>query len=124
MASKIHPLLMVPQDIMNECAERSRRLRLQQNITQQELAERVGVAVGTIKRFEKTGEAQFRTVLNIALVLRKLEDFTALFSIPDGPTSLYHPEPKKPRQRARKKKNAPPVNPGENGFCYPLIISE
>ena len=94
---------MVPQDIMNECAERSRRLRIQQHITQQELAERVGVAVGTIKRFEKTGEAQFRTVLNIALVLRKLEDFTALFSIPDGPTSLYHPEPKtrkekKPRQ--------------------------
>ena len=56
MASKIHPLLMVPQDIMNECAERSRRLRIQQNITQQELAERVGVAVGTIKRFEKTGD--------------------------------------------------------------------
>ena len=104
MASKIHPLLMVPQDIMNECAERSRRLRLQQNITQQELAERVGVAVGTIKRFEKTGEAQFRTVLNIALVLRKLEDFTELFKIPDVPASLYHPEPKKLRQRARKKK--------------------
>ena len=50
-----------------------------------------------------TGEAQFRTVLTIALVLRKLEDFTELFKIPDVPASLYHPEPKKPRQRARKK---------------------
>ena len=80
-----------------------RELRIRQNITQKELAERVGVAEGTIKRFEKTGEAQFRTVLPIALVLRRLEDFTELFKISDVPISLYHPEPKKPRQRARKK---------------------
>ena len=51
----------------------------------------------------KAEKAQFRTVLTIALVLRRLEDFTDLFKIPDVPASLYHPEPKKPRQRARKK---------------------
>ena len=103
MTDNVYPLLMVPQDVMRECAKRVRELRIRQNITQKELAERVGVAEGTIKRFEKTGEAQFRTVLTIALVLRRLEDFTELFKIPDGPASLYHPEPKKPRQRARKK---------------------
>ena len=106
MAFKIHPLLMVPQDIMNECAERSRRLRLQQNITQQEFAERVGVAVGTIKRFEHTGEVQFRTLLGIALVLGRLDDFADIFKKSNVPKSLYHPdpEPKRPRQRARQKK--------------------
>ena len=103
MTDNVYPLLMVPQDVMHECAKRVRELRIRQNITQKELAERVGVAEGTIKRFEKTGEAQFRTVLTIALVLRKLEDFTDLFKIPDVPASLYHPEPKKLRQRARKK---------------------
>ena len=103
MADNVYPLLMVPQDVMRLCAARVRELRIRQNITQKELAERVGVAEGTIKRFEKTGEAQFRTVLTIALVLRRLEDFTELFKIPDVPTSLYHPESKKPRQRARKK---------------------
>ena len=103
MTDNVYPLLMVPQDVMHECAKRVRELRIRQNITQKELAERVGVAEGTIKRFEKTGEAQFRTVLTIALVLRRLEDFTELFKIPDVPTSLYHSEPKKPRQRARKK---------------------
>ena len=103
MTDNIHPLLMVPQDVMRACAARVRELRIRQNITQKELAGRVGVAEGTIKRFEKTGEAQFRTVLTIALVLRRLEDFTGLFRIPDVPTSLYHPEPKKTRQRARKK---------------------
>ena len=103
MTDNVYPLLMVPQDVMRECAKRVRELRIRQNITQKELAERVGVAEGTIKRFEKTGEAQFRTVLSIALVLRRLEDFIDLFKIPDVPASLYHPEPKKPRQRARKK---------------------
>ena len=103
MADNVFDMLIVPQDVMHTCAKRVRELRIRQNITQKELAERVGVAEGTIKRFEKTGEAQFRTVLTIALVLRRLEDFTDLFKIPDVPASLYHPEPKKPRQRARKR---------------------
>ena len=103
MTDNVYPLLMVPQDVMRECAKRVRELRIRQNITQKELAERVGVAEGTIKRFEKTGEAQFRIVLTVALVLRRLEDFTELFKLPDVPASLYHSEPKKSRQRARKK---------------------
>ena len=103
MTDNIYSLLMVPQDVMRECAARVRELRIRQNITQKELAERVGVAECTIKRFEKTGEAQFRTVLTIALVLGHLEDFTELFKAPDVPVSLYHPQPKTHRQRARKK---------------------
>ena len=103
MTENIYPLLMIPLDVMRTCAARVRALRIQQNITQKELAERVGVVESTIKRFEKTAEAQFRTVLTIALVLRRLEDFTELFKIPGSLTSLYHPEPKKLRQRARKK---------------------
>ena len=103
MTDNIYSLLMVPQDVMREYAARVRELRIRQNITQKELAERVGVAECTIKRFEKTGEAQFRTVLGIALVLGRLEDFTELFKVPDVPASLYHPDQKTHRQRARKK---------------------
>ena len=103
MTDNIYSLLMVPQDVMRECATRVRELRIRQNITQKELAKRVGVAACTIKRFEKTGEVQFRTILGIALVLGHLEDFTKLFEVPDVPASLYHPEQKTHRQRARKK---------------------
>ena len=105
MADNVYPLLMVPQDVMRSCAARVRELRIRQNITQKELAERVGVAEGTIKRFEHTGEVQFRTLLGIALVLGRLDDFADVFKISDVPKSLYHPEPepKRPRQRARKK---------------------
>ena len=103
MTSNINPLLMVPQDVMIECAKRARELRIQQQITQKELAQRVGVAEGTIKRFEKTGEVQFRTLVSIALVLGRLPDFVGLFKSSEVPASLYHPEPNHPRQRARKK---------------------
>ena len=105
MADTVFDMLIVPQDVMHTCAKRARDLRLSQNITQKELAERVGVAEGTIKRFEQTGEIQFRTLLGIALVLGRLDDFADVFKISDVPKSLYHPEPepKRPRQRARTK---------------------
>ena len=40
--------LLVPQDIMHAYAKRVRALRIQYEITQKELALRVGVAEGTI----------------------------------------------------------------------------
>ena len=97
--------LLVPQDIMLAYAKRVRTLRIQFGITQKELAQRVGVAEGTIKRFEQTGEIQLRSLLAIALVLGRLDEFSDIFKLPDVPTSLYKPE-KKPlefRRRARKK---------------------
>ena len=97
--------LLVPQDIMLAYAKRVRALRIQFGITQKELAQRVGVSEGTIKRFEQTGEIQLRSLLAIALVLGRLDEFADIFKLPDVPTSLYKPE-KKPlesRRRARKK---------------------
>ena len=98
--------LLVPQDVMHMYARRVRALRIQYEITQKELAQRVGVAEGTIKRFEKTGEIQLRSLLAIALVLGRLDEFADIFKFPDVPTSLYKPEkrPLESRKRARKKR--------------------
>ena len=95
--------LIVPPDVMQRTAQRAKALRLEQNITQQELADKVGIAVGTVKRFEKTGEIQFNHLLRIALVLGRLDDFKTLFAVDDVPTSLYNLKAEKVRQRARKK---------------------
>ena len=98
--------LLVPQDIMLAYVKRVRALRIQFGITQKELAQRVGVAEGTIKRFEHTGEIQLRSLLAIALVLGRLDEFADMFKFPDVPASLYKPEkrPLESRKRARKKK--------------------
>ena len=105
MSDNVLLSLLVPQDIMLAYAKRVRALRIQFGITQKELAQRVGVAEGTIKRFEQTGEIQLRSLLAIALVLGRLDEFADIFKLPDVPASLYKPE-KKPlesRRRARKK---------------------
>ena len=95
--------LISPHDVMLSVAQRAKTLRLEQNITQQELADRVGIAIGTIKRFEKTGEIQFNHLLRVALVLGRLEEFVNLFAPSDVPVSLYELKDIKPRQRAREK---------------------
>jgi len=95
--------LIAPSDVMQRTAQRAKALRLEQNITQQELADKIGIAVGTVKRFEKTGEVQFNHLLRIALVLGRLDDFKTLFAPEDIPTSLYDFKVEKVRQRARKK---------------------
>lgn len=93
---------LIPKDIMQQCAKRVRELRIEQGITQKELAGRIGAAEGTVKRFEHTGEIQFRTLLEIALVLSRLDDFTDLFKKQEI-TSLYNTKEPVNRQRARKK---------------------
>ena len=96
-------LLITPADVMLQTAQRAKALRLEQNITQQELADKAGIAVGTVKRFEKTGEVQFNHLLRIALVLGSLDDFKTLFAADDVPASLYEFKAAKVRQRARRK---------------------
>ena len=95
--------LISPFDTMISVAQRAKALRLEQNITQQELADKAGIAIGTVKRFEKIGEIQFNHLLRIALVLGRLEEFFDIFAPVDVPASLYELKETKPRQRARKK---------------------
>lgn len=95
------PLLQTPQEAKLAIAERAARLRLQANITQAHLAQCVDVSLGTIKRFEKSGDVQLDTLLRILLVLNRLSEADALFRFDDKPSSLFtKPSPK--RQRARR----------------------
>jgi transcriptional regulator with XRE-family HTH domain len=66
-------------DTLRELAERARRLRLVHKLRQTELAERAGISVATIRRFEKTGMASFENVLRIATALKADAPFGKLF---------------------------------------------
>lgn len=95
--------LRTPLEVLRDCAVRARGMRLEANITQSELASRTGISVGTVKRFERTGEIQFNHLLRIALVLGRLEDFDGVFRKSEVPSSLFDDEEVKPRKRARGK---------------------
>lgn len=73
----------LPKDILLETAAKHRYLRKQQKLTQLELAERSGVSLGSIKRFEQTGKISFESLLKVAHLLGRLSDFEQLFPIND-----------------------------------------
>ncbi len=97
----IHPALQTPSDTQRELAARVKARRLALNITQAELAERSGISLGSLRRFETTGEISLRAFLELALVLGELKEFSTLFR-PLQIVSLFEEAPR-PRQRSRKK---------------------
>ncbi len=66
----------VPTDIMILMAQRLRHLRKQAKFSQVELAGRSNVSLGSLKRFEHTGKISLESLLRLAHVLGKLNDFT------------------------------------------------
>jgi transcriptional regulator with XRE-family HTH domain len=54
--------------------------RMEFNITQEELAVKSGVSLGSVKRFEAKAEISLKNLLMIALVLHATDDFLTLFT--------------------------------------------
>ena len=76
----IHPALQTPSDTQRELAARVKARRLALNITQAELAERSGISLGSLRRFETTGEISLRAFLELALILGELKEFSPVVS--------------------------------------------
>jgi len=66
-------------DIKHGLSRRVRLRRREAKISQSELARRCGVSLGSIKRFEHTGEISLAGLLRIAAVLGYESDFDRLF---------------------------------------------
>ncbi len=62
--------LMSSEDIAAELAVRSRNLRLAQNLTLEGLARRSGVPLGTLKKFERTGQIALVSFIRLAITLQ------------------------------------------------------
>lgn len=71
--------LLSPSDILTSVASRARDRRLHENMTQEVLAQRSGVSLGSIKRFERTGEISLASLVHVAFALRAEDDFKELF---------------------------------------------
>ncbi len=64
-----------PSDLLQILAKRHQVIRKKIGYSQQELADRSGVSLGSIKRFERTGLISLESLLKLAHVLNRLEDF-------------------------------------------------
>jgi len=94
-----------PDSIAKELAMRVKKQRLSLNMTQQMLADKSGVSLGSIKRFEQQGLISLQHILHIAVVLNAAEDFANLFTRPNYNSIDELAKLKKEhiRKRARKK---------------------
>jgi transcriptional regulator with XRE-family HTH domain len=60
-------------------ARRVRRRRLDMNLSQEGVANRSGVTLASVKRFEQTGLISLDSLIRIALVIDGAEEFNSLF---------------------------------------------
>ena len=68
----------LPSDVLSEIAAKHRHLRKKAKLSQAELAERSGVSLGSIKRFESTGKISLESFLKLLHVLDRLADLDAV----------------------------------------------
>lgn len=75
-------LISSPAHVCRALAARVRDHRVEQNWTQAELARRAGVALSTLRLFERTGKISLERLVMLASALRALDAFEGLFQIP------------------------------------------
>ncbi len=68
-----------PGEINRLIAERLRRIRKRRSISQQHLSEKSGVSLGSLKRFEQTGEISLKSLTKLAIALEVDDQLEQLF---------------------------------------------
>ena len=74
--------LRSPTDVQRVLANRVRELRLLSGWKQSTLAERSGVTLASLRRFEQTGRVALESLLKLAQALGRLDDFESLLQTP------------------------------------------
>ncbi len=72
--------LKSPAEINMEIAKRMRERRKEKKLSQIELSQRSDVSLGSLKRFEQTGQISLTALIKIGFALGCEDDFEVLFS--------------------------------------------
>jgi transcriptional regulator with XRE-family HTH domain len=74
--------LHTPEEMERRLAERVRAERLRCNWKQSTLAERSGVSLPTVRRYERTGRTSLENLLKLCHALGRLDEFADLLEPP------------------------------------------
>lgn len=96
-------LLKSKKEISHELAGRCRDLRLEQNLSQKELADRAGIALQTYRRFEQEGRISLERFIGVVQTLNRIPELEGILH-PSPIEDLDQIEnPKPPRKRSRSR---------------------
>ncbi len=73
------PNILTPPETEKMLAVRFKNLRLHAGYKRATLAQRAGVTVASLKRFETTGQVSLKNLLRLAHALDRLSEFAGLF---------------------------------------------
>lgn len=95
-----------PQYFAKKVASNMKKLRLCKNISQEELAQKSGVSLASIRKLEQKGEISLLRLLRLAIVLEATGNFAQLFIEQEHSSidAFINSEKRKPKQRARTRK--------------------
>lgn len=71
----MYSLEPTPYEVGLKIAQRHRSIRKRLKISQKEMAERSGVSLGSLKRFEASGKISLESLLKLIHLLGRLSDF-------------------------------------------------
>ena len=80
----MYSLEPTPLEISKALAERHRVLRKQLKMSQNEMAERSGVSLGSLKRFENTGKTSLNSLLKSMHLLGRLKEFDSFLLVKEN----------------------------------------
>ena len=69
------------EEVCKELGARLKAQRLAQMLTQEELAARAGLSMGTVKNIENKGQSSLESVVRLGLALGLADHFQELFSL-------------------------------------------
>ena len=78
--------VMPPSDVAADLANRLKARRLARNLTQDGLARRSGVALGTLKKFERTGAISLVSFVRLVIALGEEAALERLMANPEFET--------------------------------------
>lgn len=97
--------LFPPKRICHEIGSRIKRLRLAQNLTQEQLAQMARGSLSSVRRMETQGQGSFEFMVRIAQALQAVDQLELLFAPPALSISQMEQEQfLATRQRARLSK--------------------
>lgn len=68
-------------EICVEIGQRLKRQRLAQLLTQKDLAERAGIALGTVKNLESKGISSLESIIRVVMALGLVDELVPLFEL-------------------------------------------
>lgn len=93
--------LLTPHQVQLDLSARIKQRRLEQRLTQEDLAKKAGIPLSTYRLFEQKGQISLSAFIQVVYALNGLQEVNALFTHPTWATMDEMLNSASPKKRVR-----------------------